>query len=213
MPIKESLSRLFEQLSEMRLQISRLRDIEGAWAARDEIDRALKGFTGSNLALLHALPVEELLSLLARGGKLDAEKGFFIAEMLRLEALLLAEPQEETCHKALLLYLEAFDEEEELAARYGAGVADVVARLESSALPADVKHRAFASVAASGDYARAEDLLFGLLASEADVVLLERGRRFYEELLGLPEDELVRGGLSRAEVEESLRELDGFGWS
>jgi hypothetical protein len=188
MPIKESLSRLFEQLSEMRLQISRLREIEGVWAARDEIDRALKGFTGSNLALLHALPAEELLNLLAQGGKLDAEKGLFIAEMLRLEALLLAESQEEACHKALLLYLEAFDEEEELAARYGEGVADVMAGLESSELPADLRRRAFACVAASGNYARAEDLLFGLLEGEVDLVLLERGRRFYLELLGLPDD-------------------------
>ncbi len=205
MPLKETLSYLLSQISEMRAQITRLKG--EPLEARAQIDSALKRLTGSNLDLLHALPAGQLLSLLTQGGRIDAEKGLFIAEMLRLEAAL-TEARPEAYEKALLLYLEAFEEEDELTAQYGGGLVEVVQALDASFLPSEVKRRAFDQLAASGTYTLAEDLLFCLLRDTHDHVLLERGRRFYLDLLRLSDDDLARGGLPRDEVEESLRELE-----
>lgn len=205
MPIKDVLSQLMQQLSEMRQTIGRLRDAPPE-EARAQIDLALKRHTGSNLALIHALPPDQLLALLGLGGKADAEKSLFIAEMLRLEAHVVP-LSSDGYHKALLLYLAAFDEEEELVPGFGDGLAEVVTSADSAALPAELRRRAFAQLAASGNYARAEDVLFSLLEAAPDERLLEQGRLFYRTLLGLDDESLEAGGLPRGEVEESLREL------
>jgi hypothetical protein len=206
MPIKDVLSQLMQQLSEMRQTIGRLREGPPE-EVRSQIDLALKRHTGSNLALIHALPPDQLLALLGLGGRADAERCLFIAEMLRLEAHVVPLPSE-SYHKALMLYLAAFDEEEELATEYGDGLAEVVTSVDSVALPAELRRRAFAQLAVSGDYARAEDVLFSLLEAAPDELLLEQGRSFYRTLLSLDDDSLEAGGLPRDEVEEGLGELE-----
>lgn len=212
MPIKEALGHFLERLSEMRLQVSRLKEAQQPEEARAQIELALKRFTGSNLQLIHALPTEQLVALLASGGRINAEKGLFIAEMLILEAELTPGPaKEEVSLKALTLYLEAFGEEDELIHAYGQRVAEVMDGLKRVAMPTGLKHRVFEHYAASGGYARAENLLFELVGDEPDAALLERGRQFYLELLGRSDSALEAGGLPRDEVAESLAELERLG--
>jgi hypothetical protein len=60
----------------------------------------------------------------------------------------------------------------------------------------------------AGDFAQAEDWLFDLLESgpHSDN-LIRRGAAFYQRLDSLTDDELTRGGLPRAEVQEGLEQL------
>ncbi|MGD0744632.1 MAG: DUF6483 family protein [Verrucomicrobiota bacterium] len=60
-----------------------------------------------------------------------------------------------------------------------------------------------------GEFARAEDALFGLVDAGPDQVeLLDFGRLFYQRLLGLDDAALSEGNLPRAEVTAGLAELD-----
>jgi hypothetical protein len=206
MPIKETLSYFLEMLSELRQQVTRLRDLGRVDAARAEIDAALKRYTGSNLELLRALPRDQLLNLLMSGGRLDADKTFFIAEMLVLESELGGVPLEHHL-KALTLYLEAFESEDELFGPYGDRLSLLTQQLDGD-LPTELGLRAFEVCAAAGAYARAEDVLFSLLEGGDNGELLARGQSFYLELLRRSDDALEAGGLPRDEVEESLRELN-----
>ncbi|MGD0251085.1 MAG: DUF6483 family protein [Verrucomicrobiota bacterium] len=61
----------------------------------------------------------------------------------------------------------------------------------------------------TGEFARAEDALFGMMDAEPDKVeLLDFGRSFYQRLQGLGDDALAAGNLPRAEVQAGLAELD-----
>ena len=61
----------------------------------------------------------------------------------------------------------------------------------------------------TGEFAKAEDALFGMVdAGPDDIELLDFGRLLYQRLLGLGDDTLMAGNLPRAEVEAGLAELD-----
>jgi hypothetical protein len=61
----------------------------------------------------------------------------------------------------------------------------------------------------TGEFAKAENALFGMVDAEPDKVeLLECGRLFYQRLLGLDDGALAAGNLPRAEVKAGLAELD-----
>jgi hypothetical protein len=60
----------------------------------------------------------------------------------------------------------------------------------------------------TGEFAKAEDILFGMLEDEpANAELLGFGAAFYRRLLGLNDDALAAGNLPRAEVQAGLAEL------
>jgi hypothetical protein len=62
----------------------------------------------------------------------------------------------------------------------------------------------------TGEFAKAEDVLFGMVETgPAKVELLDFGMAFYRRLLGLNDDALTAGNLPRAEVAAGLAELDG----
>jgi hypothetical protein len=61
----------------------------------------------------------------------------------------------------------------------------------------------------TGEFAKAEDALFGMLDTEpANAELLDFGRVFYQRLLGLSDDALAAGNLPRAEVQAGLAEIE-----
>ena len=60
-----------------------------------------------------------------------------------------------------------------------------------------------------GEFAKAEDILFGMVESApANVELLDFGAAFYRRLLGLNDDALAAGNLPRAEVQAGLDEIE-----
>ena len=62
-----------------------------------------------------------------------------------------------------------------------------------------------------GDWADAEDWLFWALDLEATPARVDEGRAYFARLADVSDEELEAGGLRRAEIEESLEELEQHG--
>lgn len=94
---------------------------------------------------------------------------------------------------------------------YAPRVEDLVAALSGYALPARTNATLFHYYEQVGAYARAEDMLFAVLAAEPgnrDVV--ESGIAFYERLRRRSDAALRAGDLPRDEVETGLAELRAY---
>lgn len=80
--------------------------------------------------------------------------------------------------------------------------------LHGYTVPGRTRAALFALYERDGEYGRAEDTLFDLLAdTPADSALRESGIAFYERILSQTDTALEAGGLPRAEAEASLAEL------
>ncbi|UCH25777.1 MAG: hypothetical protein JSV66_17925 [Trueperaceae bacterium] len=212
MPLKDDLiQRTIEQLDDTLRDALRLGDEQVYDAAIREIDAMYKRHLGSTRQLVRNLASDQLLAILGSAGVLDREKAYLIASLLRAEASLiedrgLAAPTQLQC-KALDLFLEA-----ELA---GLGLEQAKAHIDELQrvlsghdLPADTLWRQFDHQRANKSFAAAEDVLFELLERFGSTAeLIQRGRAFYQELLGLSDEVLEAGGLPRDEVEEGLQAL------
>jgi hypothetical protein len=208
-PLKDDLiQRTIEQLDDTLREAVRLG--AGAYeAAILEIDAMYKRHLGGTRQLVHSLASEQLLEILSSAGPLDHEKTYLIASLLRAEAELI-ETQQLAARlrcKALDLFLEA--EVAGLSLEGGtARIGELQSALAGRDLPAATLWRLFDFQKLQERYAGAEDVLFELLerfGSTAD--LIQRGRAFYQELLGLSDEVLEAGGLPRDEVEEGLQML------
>jgi hypothetical protein len=84
-----------------------------------------------------------------------------------------------------------------------------LAGLRDAPLPARTNAMLMCHYERTGEFAKAENALFGMVDAEpASVELLEFGRSFYQRVLGLDDRALTAGNLPRAEVKAGLAELD-----
>lgn len=164
------------------------------------------------LDLVDRLSCDDLVRLHMPAGHPDTGAIIAIARLLREAAAVAeAEGDEELAFfrriKALELNLRASEATPDGAALDPDGEADaLLGELGEWELPPDTLLRLVVWCERRGRYAEAENWLHEWLESgEAD---RERAASFYRRLLGLPDDMLTAGGLSRGEVEAGLAELE-----
>jgi len=207
------IMRMIEQLSRVLVQIVFHKKNGEYELAVIQINTALKSLVGLDPEIIRTLPAEEIIRLLHIGDQLEAGKCLVIAKLLkeRTEILQLSDPTNqslsESYQKSLSLYLEAilsipdFKETE-----YLQDVNELISLLEGSMLSQSVKFKLFRYYDWSGEYARADNLLFELI--EVDYPEIKTiGILFYRRLQKKSDADLVLGGLPRPEVEEGLREI------
>lgn len=85
-------------------------------------------------------------------------------------------------------------------------IESLIERTGESALASELSQRLIHYFTARGRLGKAEDVLFSWIETR-DPAAHAEGRMFYQKLLLMDDDELVRGELPRAEVEEGLRDL------
>ncbi len=180
----------------------------------EALDRAFGDFFGWDSNFVNAMPESYLLGMLTTANRLDVDKVTVLAVLLKAEGDILAERGE--AEKAFHRYLRAL--------RFSLAVSEsgtpralpeefdrvegLVEALAGYQLPPETQHRLWHYYGRTGQFARAEDTFWKLLAqSEADATLISEGIGFYEALLGNGDEVLAAGGLPRDEVEEALREL------
>jgi hypothetical protein len=108
--------------------------------------------------------------------------------------------------KALRLYLELLDEDDELVTDRIPGLGEVIHDLSGLELPDVTANRLIAYLERSGQFDEAENVLLHRLESTpADAELARAAKAFYQRLLQKADAELIVGGLTRDEVEEALQ--------
>lgn len=224
-PIRDDLIlRMLDQIGEVVASVLSGLGASSVQRAEEELASAYVELTGSSRALVGRLGSEQILAILGAPARFNRERGYVLARLLEADAELAEagapEPEpaeaaagierwekvralvEDRRLKALDLYLEAARaglDEEDLGERIDR-LQDALAQV---ALPEPSHWRVFEHVAAIGRYADAEDLLFEAVdrfGPGPDTAA--RGRAFYRELEGRPDEELEAGALPRAEVSE-----------
>jgi hypothetical protein len=206
--------RLIEQFSLVMARILFRKKSHQYDEALFEIGNCCGQLLGLDVRQVHSLSDGELIEWLKIGGNFDAEKCLILAELLKEEAEiqdLVGRIDKQQLHmkysKSFSLYLEALNHDKDL----GTGqvmrdIRTVAEKLDVSNLSLHLKFKMFRFFEVTGDFGRAEDLLYELLEANYPDGPKE-GLAFYKRILKKSDDELNAGNLPRSEVEEGLLSL------
>jgi hypothetical protein len=206
--------RLIEQLGVALERILALKHDGQTHQALKEIEQACEKYLGLDPRVISAASGEALLTLMSMGGKFDPRRAVLLGELLREEGELyeleaMTERSYWAYTRALWLFLESLNLDPSL--RTKENVEDtrfLLKQLARYELSADLKSRLFKYYEWTGEFGKAEDILFDLVARERDR-WVEQGMEFYGRLRVLSDDELAAGGLPREELELGMRDLKG----
>jgi hypothetical protein len=186
--------------------------------AQQAIDQALEQLLGLRADLIHRLDDEAILRALTRQDKLDVERLALVADLFKEEGDVLAAQgqaanSQASYLRALNFYLEAglADETPPPPALTQKAWALAI-QLGPPALPDDTLWALFCYAEQAGQYNSAESALSHLAARPGVYAdLRPELLAFYQRLLALPPTELARHGLSRAQIEEKLVQIQSSG--
>ena len=213
---RDYVLRLIEQFTKRLgaiLARKRVGDVEGAEAGLVETAQQL---IGMDVEARLAFPPTQLLQMFRSGGVLDLGKCLVAADILREYADIagLLDKKTEAMRAGWLslgLYLEVFydGEPDRIPERraYEARTDALLRAFEDYEMPPDMGMRVVRFLELRGRYADAEDILFVLIESDHPEAV-ERGVELFRRLRDVTDDGLERGGLNRAEVEETLESLE-----
>ncbi len=214
---RDYLLRQVEQFVATLAKIAGLAKNEQWQAASASVTGEIQRLTGVDGPEVLRMSETELLARLIQGEPtlLVESKAFMLATLLKASGDLLAgqgrlNESREYYLKGLQLLLDTFGRNE-ITERpdFVPTVEAFLTGLRDAPLPLPTNAMLMRHYERIGEFARAEDALFGLLDAEpANVELLDFGAAFYRRLLALSDDALAAGNLPRAEVQAGLVELD-----
>jgi len=214
---RDYLLRQIEQFVAMLAKIAGLAR-DGQWpGASATVAGEFQRLAGANGPEVLKMSDTELLARLIEGEPAQGveTKAFMLATLLKSNGDLLAgqgrlEESRRYYLKGLQLLLDAYGRNE-ITGRpdFVPAVETFLTGLYDAPLPLPTGAMLMHHYERVGEFAKAEDILFGLLDAEpAKVELLDFGAAFYRRLLGLSDEVLAAGNLPRAEVEAGLTELE-----
>jgi hypothetical protein len=207
---RDYIMRMVQMLAAALARILVHRDQHSQGEALREIFDAGERLIGIKWGLFRSLGEEEIRELLRY--ERNQDKMLAAAELLREESEILFEEgkgEEAVLEgtKALALYVELVLGERSFLTVMSVGKFDaLLSRLKAYGMPPELVRKLFRYHELSGRFAAAEDMLYEL--TEEDPSFAGEAMAFYKRLLALPDEELSRGGLPRAEVAEGLARLE-----
>ena len=176
-----------------------------------EIESASKTIAGLDLKLISIFSPEDLLNLM-KSSDLFAGKCIVSAELLN-EYAFVKEMKNETDTsntlyvKSLMLYLEAvLSGELPDNSVYFPKMNFIISKLKDIELSETIKFSLLEYFSMSGQYSKFEDTAFEMI-DNGNSEALDKAVKFFESLKNKSDDELLKGNLTRDEVEESLGEI------
>lgn len=180
--------------------------------AEKEIESAAKTIVGLDLNLIKILNVEDVLKLM-KTSDVYAGRCLISAELLKEYGDILGEKERinesmDIYIKSLWLYLETILTKELPEPEvYYDRINFLIKNLTTPETDTDLKLKIFQYFEFSGQYSKAEDVLFELMDSDTEGIK-DKALKFYERLQKKTEEELGKGNFSHGEVEESIEEIN-----
>ena len=180
-------------------------------AAEKTIDEAYQKFTGAEAILFKSLGSEELIDILSTNDILDREKAYVLGVLFKADSELqaaMANPKSISLKfKALDLLIEAALElDVDNANPY---IEELKEELADYELSTKSKWRLFNYDWVWGNFAEAEDRLFGLLeefGANSEIEL--QAKEFYTDLREKEKQELIKGNLPFEELDEGQKAFE-----
>jgi len=213
---RDYLLRQIEQFVAILTKIAGLAKNEQWQEAASSVAGEFQRLAGVNGPEILRMSETELLASLIQGEPtlLVESKAFMLATLLKISGDLAAgqgrlEESRKYYLKGLQLLLNTFGRNEvDERPDFVPTVEAFLTGLRDAALPLPTSAMLMHHYERTGEFAKAEDTLFGMLNNEpANVELLDFGAAFYRRLMGLRDDALAVGNLPRAEVQAGLDEM------
>lgn len=179
--------------------------------AKKEIDAAYKSLLGVSADFVRQFSDVQLLEFLGKDIETLGVRYYILGTLLKEEAEIHQfenRGQESLLYfeKSLSLLLSAFNDlGAPIEPEHTAKIEAVVVQLHSIEMSQHVKEKLFLFYESIGRYDKAEDVLFELVESDSRFVQL--GIAYYERLLKISSEELIKGGLPRNEVVDGIDNL------
>ena len=212
---RDYILRMIEQLSRFLAKALLMKEGKEYLEAVTEVKKAGKMFLGLSPEAMDALSDKDLIQLWRVAKDLDAEKCALAAQIFKAEGEVYEDQGDN--EKAVTSYLKSLSLltetinflKEKIPSELIATVDFLAEHLDFTSLPFSLQQKVFTTYAIIGRFAKAEDLLFEMVKEDASFA--GEGRRFYEQLLKRSDEDLEKGNLPRAEVLESLAQLNKHG--
>lgn len=203
--------RMISMLSTMLARIIFLKKQKDFPRALLEIQSTARTLLGIDSMLISRCSPSQLMVLLGTDPSLAIPKAYVLGLLLKEEADVrsLAGEEGESAPllvKSLELLIDAWLlENKPLAPGHSGHVDDILNRLSGYALPPPLLEKIMSYHEETGDFGRAENVLFDILALRPEFA--QEGLQFYRRLLMKSDDALRSGNLPREEVTEGIAEL------
>lgn len=177
--------------------------------AGKEIETAAKTIVGLDLRIINILNPEDIIQLM-KTSDLYAGRCLVSAELLKEYAdvhELNGKDNRNIILKSLNLYIEALlSKELPEPEKYYTKINELISLIDESDLQDDLNFKIIDYYEFSGQYSKAEDLIFELIENN-NKDIIDRSVSFYKKLLHRTDAELESGNLSREEVNDALDEI------
>ena len=212
---KDYILRLVERFGRELAIILHLRKINHHEEALIAIDDLLLRNTGLTTHFINSAPEDMLLRMISPLGLLNLDKCLWIAVLLKEEGNIYAEmgKTDESYYryvKSLRFFMEAsFSDRTIKDVDIASATDELLLKLEEYELPFLTKTQLFRYFELTGNYSKAEDILFEMVESDEPAAQdqIVPGREFYQRLLKKQDADLQMGGLTRQQVEQRLGKL------
>lgn len=215
---RDYILRIAEEVGRALAQVLYNRQIQDYAAAHKLIDEQCKQAFGMGIGFIRSIPDETLLSMLTAFDTLNTEKCWLLAILLKAEGDIYQD--QENASESYYSYVRSLNLVLEvlLLDTTTGGIStppeleDLLSRLSEYELPARTRLLLFRYFDHAGKYARAENVLFEMLAEDDfDRDIHDQGTAFYQRLMSKSDAALSAGNFSRHQVEEGLARLERMG--
>jgi tetratricopeptide (TPR) repeat protein len=202
---------MIETLARALAKLIFLKDAKNYPEALKELNSVTKKLLGIDRTFINNLSNEQLFNIIDPDKKLIAPKSYLLGVVLKEESEIYElQGDEDTSVKlyqrSLYMFLTGIEfsnkiiEEDHLKK-----IETIIDKLKDYEIPQDLQVKLFRFYEFTRKYDKAEDMLYELI--EKDSKFTSEGIQFYERLLDKSEEELIKGNLPNAEVEEGLINL------
>ncbi len=212
---QDYLVRMIQRFLQLLTQVRQDVHSEDFATASEHLEAALKDLTGLNVASACTISTAELLARIVQGEPTEAvrTKCLVLTSLLNEAAEIQATQgnleASQSClvQAANLLLNVLLQEEDAILPDFVPKLAEILGRIEPGKLPPATMAAVMHYYERTGQFARAEDVLYELLdLNPQAAATLQWGISFYERLLGQSDSALRNGNLPRNEIEECLEE-------
>lgn len=177
--------------------------------AEKEIETAAKTIVGLDLNIINILSTDDIIKLMKTTG-LYAGRCLISAELLKEYAdvhELNGKASGSIKLKSLSLYIEALlSKELPEPEKYFSKINDLIKGIPGDEVSDELSLKLIDYYEFSGQFSKAEDLIFELIEKNSSEII-DRSVSFYKKLQHRTDDELLKGNLSREEVNDALEEI------
>lgn len=208
---RDYLIRMIEEMSEVMGTFLGLKQQKKRTEVLWQLDEQYKKHFRLNSELMNSLSIRDLIEIFRYGGILEVDKLQSAALLMKEEALIYIENQEQDkglirSIKALHLFLfAALEGADRSLWNLDAQVSELQSMVQGYRLPSETEKLLLRYEEERGRYDLAENALYRLI--DRSIIQPEEAREFYERLLTLSPEQLDRGGLPLNEVQEGLAGL------